>query len=217
MEAGRSVHRAALSELTAQALDEAGGAVPEAGQLGERMTRLAELAANEWRAGPAVLTALIVGVLTIKGRESVQAIAPGYGMLFGVSLGSSLTVACAASVLALVAANGVSRRRVPSTDPREVLSADRAESGRAVRALHLAIGGTLLSLALLALAVAVTWFAPSAASGGLISATLRDGTTGCGRPLHIDASEVLLSWSGRTIDVPTADVTSLMVVQRCPS
>jgi hypothetical protein len=181
----------------------------------EELTRV-RAAANEWRAGLAALTVLIVGVLTIKGRESVQAISSGYRVLFGVSLGLSLAVACAASVLALVAANGVPRRRVLSTDPGEVLSADRAEAGRAARALHLAIGGTLLSLALLGLAVAVTWFAPSGGSGGLISVTLRDGTTGCGRPSHIDASQVLLSSNGRTIDVSTAEVTSLTVVDRCP-
>jgi hypothetical protein len=116
-------------------------------------------AATAWQAGFAGLIALVSTVLLIKGPESVHDLGGGARMTLVVLLGIALLLAMVASVLALLAANGLPGRR--RTDELEPRVAAHEEAITAARRLRLSILAAVSATLLMAVSVAVSWLGVS--------------------------------------------------------
>jgi hypothetical protein len=157
-----------------------GGAATQADLLMARVHRRllrAELpwiraAATAWRNGLAGLLAAIAGFSLIRGRSDIRELAPAWGVFVGLVLLATLLSGVAAAFSLIRAASGR-----PSLTPLEKLPPampyEYIEARKALRALRRGIGLSLCCAALLAAAVAITWYGP----GRLFSCLSRACTT----------------------------------------
>ncbi len=171
-------------------------------------------AARGWSAGLVGLVALVGTVTVVKGQDTLVDLAPGTRRLVVVLLAVALVSAVVGVLSGLRAGYGLpSRASAAAGDGR----LRRLRAANAVpRDLYVAIGATLATLALLATAVGVTWFAErmpaaylSVTYGRTAARATACGELLAGRPLRLRTAD-------GTERIPVAKVRDMRVVDRCP-
>jgi len=178
-----------------------GGPAPSSADLeaAERIRRLQETElervrerAARWRDGLVGITALISGVLVVRGPESVSGLAAWARWSVGVAMLVAIAAAVAAGVNAIAAAFGWWSGPTavgPTTGLYErLLAEDRRLARRALGQLRAAAVLTLITALAIAVAVGLSFFAPAAgggASGVCVRAVSRTGTV---TTLRLDAT-----------------------------
>ncbi|MFI5841284.1 hypothetical protein ACIA8K_16440 [Catenuloplanes sp. NPDC051500] len=170
--------------------------------------------AEAWRTGLAGLTGLLGAVLIVKGRDTVAELSEAYRVLILIGLGLGLVLLVSATLIAIRAASG-------SPDDHTLLTAEdlRRWTGDAVkgslRDIRWARALTLAGIAVVAVAIGVSWLAPSPPKDGLVLVEAA-GSSLCGT-LSASPSGMLTVARGREVTVvalPT--VTRMTPVTRCP-
>jgi len=183
------------------------GKNPHSAQAAQRMIReelpVVRAAALAWRNGLAGLLAGLLGFSLIKGRSDVSQLSAPWRFAVGVLLLAALTTGAYGAMRLLRAAHGRPRKR-PLESVRSRLAADRDEAGESLAALDRGVAATLACAALLAAAVAVTWYGPAAAKPKL--RVVVQGETICGSVISAANDRLTLSTENgeRVIDLAQA-------------
>jgi hypothetical protein len=209
---------------------------PSASEIGDR-ARLAEevrgslervqKTAENWRTGVAGLGALVTATLLFKGQDKITVYDPGVQYALGVLALLSLGLAIASLWLFLSAAYG----RIRAVSAQSILQ----EGGVDVRNVHLATTAledlswaqrlAIGSAALLAAAIALSWYGPTTASKppAFARVVVRDASaaqsaeTLCGELIAQDGATTVLKIRGEPNPqrIPTQRLVSLVLVATC--
>jgi hypothetical protein len=178
----------------------------------------ARKAAENWRNGLVAIIGLIAAFSVIKGPSEISGLGDGFGYVVGILLALALASAAYGAWLSLDAAFGS-----PSLITREQFQNQGGIDGyrlnlarHAANELGCAKAATVVTLVLLALAVAVTWYGPR--SNVVMLAA--EGTSGhgvCGKLVSSADGYIELKPAGSG---PTrfylADLIKVTAVERCP-
>jgi hypothetical protein len=170
--------------------------------------------AEKWRNGLASLLVLITAVSVVKGRESITELLPPVQVAVGVVLLLALILASVGAFLGMRAAYGLPKAGLVDATLEELLQHARARASRSVRDMRWALGLTFATLALLVVAIGLTWYGPTSPSGSA-QLTTADGTTYCGRLSRADTGSLGLEINGLEITVPRSGARSLVAVSTC--
>lgn len=174
--------------------------------------------AENWRNGLAAVIVLISGFSVIKGPSDVTALQGRWPEVVGVVLGAALVAAVAGAYVSLKAAYGephkLTRQHVQDLGGVTGLKHKLAKESAAQ--LQWARMATLISIGLLALAVAITWYGPTAVSTNLILERSNEPDV-CGKLVVSEDGYVdLRQTDGETVRTPLRDVLSIQDVSKCP-
>lgn len=181
-------------------------------------------AAENWRTGLAGLLAVLTGFLTIKGKDSIDDIDPGF---WRFALAALLLLAAMAAIFgayrAIRAAYGIPRNELLRKNLADygTVSAWRHSFAQiAVDDLRLAKIATVASLTLLAVAFVVTWSAPGKPPPAFVKATFtlsKDKTKEvCGELIRADTDKVLIKVKdGDVRPFKLSQLSGLSVVGDC--
>jgi len=170
-------------------------------------------AAAAWQTGLAALLGVVTVVPVVKGRETIVGISPEAGILVGVLLGLALIAGTSGLCLALRAAHGLPATR-RGGDAGRVARLQAASA--AADDLRRAIAATVLTVAAIAAAVAVTWYA-EAVPPAFVEATARTRAgerVACGE-LRSDGPLALETDAG-VVRIDPARLRALKLVGSCP-
>jgi hypothetical protein len=209
---------------------------PSASEIGDRV-RLAEevrgslervrKTAENWRTGVAGLFTVVTAALLFKGQDKITAYEPGVQYALGVLALLALGLAIASLWLFLSAAYG----RIRAVSAQSILE----EGGVDVRNVHLATTAlddlwwaqclAIGSAALLAAAIALSWYGPTAASKppALAEVVVRGASatqsaeTLCGELIAQDGATTVLKVKGEpdAQRIQTGRLVSLVLVATC--
>jgi hypothetical protein len=176
--------------------------------------------ADSWRKGMAGLLIAVVGFTVIRGRSDLSQLATGWALAVGGLLVGVVVVGGFAAYQILGAAHGWPRP-VPAISGRRsdgtVAAAPTAHdmTMKSLTALRQGMGATVLSVALLLAAIAVTWFGPAKEPARLI-VTDGSGATMCGKVKQTDHGRVTLETTTGTTVVDLSKATNITPVATCP-
>ncbi|MGW2571655.1 hypothetical protein [Streptomyces sp. NPDC001537] len=174
--------------------------------------RRVRTAALAWRNGLGALLAGLVGFGLVKGRSDVSTLAGPVAAMVGLLLLLALTSGTVGALKLLHAAHG--RPRVVALNallPEAV--AQHRDALDAARNLRQGIVATLVCVALLVVAVAVTWYGP-AKGDPLLRLTTSD-TTVCGSAARVTARGMVLMTGEGEVIIPLGTVRSVTPVETC--
>jgi hypothetical protein len=129
--------------------------------------KLVRVRAEKWIAGVSALTAVLSTALVIKGREDITQIAVGGRIIAALALAAAIALLALATYRAYQAAFGEPDtlrqiKPVPLTGLHNRLHAARRQAADdALKQLGHAVRLVFTAVALIAVAVSVTWFAPT--------------------------------------------------------
>jgi len=168
--------------------------------------------AGEWRTGQFGILGLISIVTVFKSEREVSHLAGPAGIVVGAATLLSLATACWAVFLLSRVAWGWPKLQLRTAD-RALTDAERVVS--AVSWVNQGVLLTFLSVASLALGLAVGWYAPSAASAHLVRVDGVNGPT-CGELVSANPQKIVVS-SGKTrAEVELRLVATIVPVDACP-
>ncbi|MFF9264085.1 MULTISPECIES: hypothetical protein [Streptomyces] len=176
-------------------------------------------AALAWRNGVGVLLAGLVGFGLIKGRTDVSQLASPYDAVVGGVLLLSLLAGTGAALLLLRAAHGrpasVALRKTSRAGggPSVRTATEHDEALRAADALSWGLGLCLLCMALLVLAVGMTWYGPSAEKPGV--EVITPAGTRCGQVVRVAGGRLTLKTDSGEQVIDLRGVTGLRAVDSC--
>ncbi|ROO88544.1 hypothetical protein EDD29_6215 [Actinocorallia herbida] len=171
--------------------------------------------AESWRTGLAGVTALLGAVLVVKGREGFADLADPFRWIVAALLAAGLALLVAATLRALSAASGSPSGEILLTG-EDLESWTGREVMRVRRGLRFALGATVAGIILVAGAVGVTWFAPSAKPAGTLLEVRAGSALHCGRLVRAGDGVIVVE-IGRTLRVlPLDAVTAMETVEKCP-
>lgn len=177
--------------------------------------------AGSWSIGLAGLLAAVLGFGLIRGRSDLERLDRGWAVAVAVLLGLVLLVGAYAAYRILGAAHGVPTprplRRGHRFDGRQGRPRTNHEiATSALDSLRRGMIATASALALLVLAVAITWFGPPREG---LRISLIDGTGAplCGAVKETSTGTITLQTSTSTVVVTLASAHSVRPVQSCPS
>ncbi|MFG1822642.1 hypothetical protein ACGFIJ_09175 [Microbispora bryophytorum] len=172
--------------------------------------------AESWRTGLAGLTSLFAAVLVVKGREGFTELHAPFRWTVVVLLVLALAALLAATLRALSAAHGSPSDEILMTGEDLEDWADE-EVVRIRRSMVWALRLTLTAVLMIAVAVVLTWTAPSGKPAGVVlqidTATVRY----CGTLVSAADGDVVLSQGETMRIVPLASVKAMETVAKCPS
>jgi hypothetical protein len=191
----------------------------------ERVQKTAE----NWRTGVAGLVTLVTATLLFKGQDKISVYDPKVQYALGVLALLSLGLAIRSLWLFLSAAYG----RIQAVSAQSILQ----EGGVDVRNVHLATTAlddlwwaqrfAIGSAVLLAAAIALSWYGPTAASNPLAFAKMvvrgasstQSVETLCGELIAQDGANTVLKIKGEpdAQRIPTQQLVSLVLVATCGS
>ena len=209
---------------------------PSASEIGDRAQLAEEVrgslerirkTAENWRTGVAGLVTLVTATLLFKGQNTIAAYEPSVRYALGALTLLSLVLAIASLWLFLLAANG----RIRQVSAQSILN----EGGVDVRNVHLATTAlddlwwaqrlAIASAVLLATAIALSWYGPTAGSKPLALAEIvvRAEAAGlspekiCGELSGQDGATTVLKIKGEPDPrrIATQRLMSLVLVPKC--
>jgi hypothetical protein len=176
---------------------------------------IARQQASTWRTGLATLTTLLTGVLVVKGRNDASALTRPFQILVAALLGFALG-------LLLWATMWVSRALAGPPGEEILLTGEnleewtRAEVNKISTALRWAPRLAAASVLAVAIAVALTWFAPARENTPLVQVTYSTGQQSCGKLISATMDQLLLQLTTGPLLVPMSTVDALIPVTACP-
>jgi hypothetical protein len=169
-------------------------------------------AAESWRTGLVALLALIGTVSVVKGRESFTDLASPGPLLVGACLALALTAAAIGSYRTMRAAFGEPRQR----ETAGILYWDQQDATDAVSQLNAGKWDFFLALPALALAMALTWYAPESPPSPLALVRVDDGgTVVCGKLVRGTALGITVESDGSSKLVRFSNLRSLALTEEC--
>jgi hypothetical protein len=189
---------------------------------------IARAQAEVWRNGLASLTALLTAILVLKGRDNVSALTEPYQAIVISLLGLSLLLLIGATMWVSRALAGPPGQEIllSGESLRDWTNGEVKKISTAVETVPwLAAVGVIL----VAVAVGITWIAPTQDAGTSPLVTVSDRTGGqlCGQLVGIARNQVILG-NGTIISAPNAtpspgptvlpltEVTAITPVSSCP-
>jgi len=183
--------------------------------------------AENWRTGIAGLVTLVTGTLLFKGQDSISSYEVWVRAAFGALVGLSLAVGVISLLLFLNAAYGrpkvLTTQEIADTGGIDAYNLRLAQA--AVGDLKWARRWALVSATLLALAITLAWYGPSASSGAAVFAKITytpvvGGTAKqvrCGVLEATNSKGIRLQVSGEeaSISIDPAQFLSIIIVSRC--
>ncbi|GAA1007906.1 hypothetical protein Aple_044240 [Acrocarpospora pleiomorpha] len=169
--------------------------------------------AEGWRTALAGLTALLSTVLIIKGRDSVTSLATVPRWTATALLGLAFAMLIVATLSSVRAASGNPGTEILLTG-EELRTWTQTEVRHVGRLIYRATLFTITALALLALAVGITWLAPSAQTDRPLIEVLNTSGRVCGE-LVGTADGALILKTAKLRQVPLIAVTSVTPVTAC--
>ena len=182
--------------------------------------------AENWRTGIAGLVTLVTGTLLFKGRGSINSYELWVRAALGALVGLSLAVGIISLLLFLNAAYGkpkvLTTQEIADTGGIDAYNFRQAQV--AVGDLKWARRWALLSAALLALAIILAWYGPSASSGAAAFAKITYTPVGrtvkqvrCGVLEAANSKGIHLHVSGEraSINIDPAQLVSMTIVSKC--
>ncbi len=170
----------------------------------ESRLQIVRTRAQHWLAGLTALTGLLTTVLVVKGPESVAKIETGWRIVIAVLLAGALCALAYGIYRAYDAAYG-SPTALNEIDPQPLtglatrLAAARSEAAEgAMTSLRNAVLATGIGIALVALGVGVSWFAPEQSS------------TGSGNVCVVVSGKKVLELSGGSVSVSSIDAPATL-------
>jgi hypothetical protein len=188
---------------------------------------IARKQAEVWRNGLASLTALLTAVLVLKGRDNVSALTEPAQAIVIAMLGVSLLLLIIATVWVSRALAGPPGQEIllSGESLRNWTEGEVKKISRAVETVPwLAAAGVIL----VAVAVSITWIAPTQDTGTSPLVTVSDRTGGqlCGQLVGIARNQVILGNAVITVPsaapspgptvLPLTEVTAITPVASCP-
>lgn len=169
-------------------------------------------AATAWRNGLAGLLAALAGFGIIRGNEDIGRLGQHWKVAVGVLLFAALVAGAIGALSLLRAAHGrPAVMPVDSLPPQSVI--DHTEAIATASALRRGITCTMICAALLAGAVAATWYGPPPA-GPKLEVVTRGGTL-CGTFIALAHSEVEVRTLSKTVPLAAAVVTAIRPSDKC--
>jgi hypothetical protein len=169
-------------------------------------------AATQWRNGLAGLLVALIGFSLIRGRSDISELKPAAAAVVGVLLLLALLVGASGALYLLRASNG-RPAVIAVTELAPGPIADHVEAAASAQALRRGIGLSLACAALLAAAVATTWYGPARELPKVEFTT--DGQTYCGTVVGIDRGAVTLRAVAGEIVIELNDLKALRAVDTC--
>lgn len=170
-------------------------------------------AAGRWQAGLAGLSGTIAIFGLVKGGDDVDALSHAGGIAYGILLLGALACSIGAGVLAMRSAFGLPR--VVSTSmavsPRR---ADAQEARRSTGLLHAAIWMTVASIAFVAAALGVAWYAPRSAPEQLRVHRV-SGAEDCGKVLRVANGSLVLDTDSGERSIPLQELDGIVGETSC--
>ena len=174
---------------------------------------IARKQADTWRTGLATLTTLLTGVLVVRGRDDVSTLTRPFQIVVAALLGLAL-------ILLLWATMWVSRALAGPPGEEILLTPEGLEewTGGEVRKISTALrwvpGLAAASVIAVAVAVAITWFAPAQnpATTPLVQVTETTGQA-CGGLIGETSHEVILTAPATLI--PLTSILAITPVTAC--
>ncbi len=177
---------------------------------------IARKQADTWRTGLATLTALLTGVLVVKGRDNASGLTRPFQILVAALLGVAL-------ILLLWATMWLSRALAGPPGEKILLTGENLAdwTQREVRKISVALrwtpGLAAVSVIAVAAAVAFTWFGPTPGSTApLVQVTESTGQQSCGALLGVSEHELVLRGTAAPVMVPLSAVDAIKPVTACP-
>jgi hypothetical protein len=170
-------------------------------------------AAAKWQTGLAGLTGTIAIFGLVKGSEDVDALASPWGAVYGVCLALALTCSIGGGVLAMRAAFGLPKATSTAWDPGRATS-DGQEARVSARLLWGAIALTVASIAGLAAALAVAWYAPDVGAPKLRVHSV-SGSEDCGSVQSVARDALVLRTGTGERTIALSDIDGLAPEDSC--
>jgi hypothetical protein len=177
---------------------------------------IARQQAGIWRTGLATLTTLLTGVLVVKGRDDASAITRPFQIVAAALLGLAL-------MLLLWATTWVSRALAGPPGEKILLTGEdlekwtRGEVRKISTALLWVPRLAVASVLAVAVAVAVTWFAPAQDTfSPFVLVTDSTGQQTCGELIGVTKHQLLLEPATGPTLLPISSVDALTPVTLCP-
>ncbi|MEU9869426.1 hypothetical protein AB0C87_16410 [Actinomadura sp. NPDC048021] len=172
--------------------------------------------AESWRTGLAGLTTLFGAVLVVKGRDGFTDLETWtrWGVIALLLL--ALAALVAATLRALSAAHGLPSDEILMTG-EDLENWSDGEVVRVRRSMAWALGLTLLAVFMIAVAVVLTWTAPTSKQGGVLLTVDAAGARYCGKFISAADGKVILSRDKTMRIIPLATVKAMETVAKCPS
>lgn len=175
-------------------------------------------AAENWRNGLVAMLGAVVAFSLIKGPSDISDLDAPTGHAVGVVLLLAVVSATAGAWWSLAAAYGWPREITRATFFNEggIEGYRFIQAKKAAKDLFNARAATIVTLTLLVLAVAITWYAPRTPSV-LLSAGRKDQPDLCGKMASLTNGYLDLKPSNSApVRLLLPDVIKLSVVQKCP-
>ncbi|MDQ2745107.1 MAG: hypothetical protein M3Z66_22810 [Chloroflexota bacterium] len=174
--------------------------------------------AGKWGGTIASLTGIFSVIALIKGRTDITALVTWAQVLIAVLLLLAVTLAFAAILLAAFAAQGIPVKSIAVNNPRAYQQQYEDQAETAATQLHWSRYLVAPATALLAVAIGVTWFAPtSTPTGPTVLITEKSGAVFCGSLATNATSGMVLLQPGvvSTRLIPIGAVASITTVSGC--
>lgn len=172
--------------------------------------------ADTWRAGLATLTALLTGVLVVKGRDGASDLIRPFQILVAALLGVALTLLLWATMWLTRALAGPPGEKILLTG-ENLADWTQGEVRKISTALRWAPGLAAVSVVAVAAAVALTWFGPaSGTTTPLVQVTESTGQQSCGVLLGVSKHELILRSTAAPTLIPLSAVDAISPVTGCP-
>jgi hypothetical protein len=172
--------------------------------------------AESWRTGLAGLTTLFGTVLVVKGRDGFADLETPFRWTIAILLILALAALLTATLRALSAAHGSPSDEILMTgEDLEDWSVDEVADIR--RSMSWALRLTLLAVLLIAVAIVLTWTAPTGKPTGVLLSVDADGVRYCGNLVSAADGKVVLSVEKTMRILPLASVAAMESVAKCPS
>lgn len=175
-------------------------------------------AAEKWAASQAAIIGLLGTIMLVKGREDIGELTTLNQVVVALLLAGALLLALVAAYLTALAAQGTPEQVQWPSGPR-LRAWEREQALQAKKRLKLSRILTVLTVACLVLAVAVTWFgdAKKETSSPSVVVLRADGAAVCGElAAGADGALTVKPAKGEPLPVTGSDVSSLTAVDGCP-
>jgi hypothetical protein len=170
-------------------------------------------AAGRWQAGLLGLTGTITIFGLVKGAGDVSSLSRPWAIAYGLCLAGAIVASVAAGVLAMRAAFGLPR--VVRTDAwPPAARTDASEARRSATLLRFAIATTIASVALVAGALGVAWYAPAPENSVLVREA--SGSEDCGKVLRVTGGLLSLETASGERNISLAGLDGIAPEASCP-
>ncbi len=172
--------------------------------------------AENWRNGLTGLLGLITTVSVVKGRDTFVGLSRGWQYIVGACWLLALSAAAVGLFFAMRAAFGTPRLIAVVDGAVTVRNWRDSEEREAISDMKWSRFLIFTTLALLGLAISVTWFAPGA-SPAYVTATNVNDKDICGELVKGDNTALTLKLGdGTTKTIPLAQITAFSIIATCP-